>query len=50
MAKKTQVERAIENLEGEIAVLQAAIAKLRQQQTKTPTRKPRIVATAPRPA
>ena len=50
MAKKTQIERAIENLQAEINVLEAAIAKLRQQQTKAPTRKPRIVAAAPRPA
>ena len=32
--RKTQVEKAIEQLEGEIAVLQAAIAKLREQQAR----------------
>jgi len=43
MAKKTQIDKAIEQLEGEVAVLQAAIAKLRQQQAKAPSRRPRVV-------
>ena len=43
MAKKSQVERAIEQLDSEIAVLQLAKAKLMQQQTKVTARKPRAV-------
>ena len=48
MGKKSQIDRAIEQLDGEIAVLQAAISKLRQQQVKAPTvrRRPRAVAMA----
>ena len=42
--KKTQLDRAIESLEAEVAVLQAAIAKLRQQQGKA---KPRIARAVP---
>jgi hypothetical protein len=41
--KKTQTDRAIEALEGEIAVLQLAIKKLRDQQAKAPVRRPRAV-------
>jgi len=41
--KKTQLDRAIEAIDGEIAVLQAAKARLQQQQTKAPTRKPRTI-------
>lgn len=45
MAKQTQIDKAIESLEAERAVLDAAIAKLRAQQsqtqTKARTRKPR---------
>ena len=43
MPKKTQIDKAIEQLESEAAVIQAAIAKLRQQQTKA-IRRPRAVA------
>lgn len=46
MGKKTQIDRAIEQLEGERAVLDAAIAKLKQQQAKTPKRTPRPKADA----
>lgn len=41
MAKKTQIDRAIESLEGEKAVLQMAIDKLKSQQAKAVTRRPR---------
>jgi hypothetical protein len=36
--KKTQIDRAIESLEAEKAVLQLAIDRLRQQQAKAPKR------------
>ena len=49
MAKKTALDRAIESLEGDKAVLQAAIDRLRQQQATSTTarvvRKPRARAT-----
>ena len=41
--KKTQIDKAVDKLEGEIAVLQLAVAKLREQQTKAPARKPRAL-------
>lgn len=41
MAKKTQIDRAIESLDAEIAVLQAARNKLVQQQAKAPKRTPK---------
>jgi hypothetical protein len=40
--KKSQLDRAIEALEGKRAVLDAAIAELKQQQTKAP-RRPRVL-------
>lgn len=43
MSKKSQTDRAIAAMEAEIAVLQAAIARLRQQQADEKARK------APRP-
>lgn len=43
--KKTQVDRAVEALQGQIEVLQLAIAKLREQQAKAPVRRPRAVTT-----
>lgn len=43
MAKKSQLDRAIEQLESERAVLDAAIAKLKQQQGKAAARRPRVV-------
>ena len=43
MPKKTQIDKAVDKLEGEIAVLQLAVAKLREQQTKAPARKPRAL-------
>lgn len=46
MAKKTQIDRAIENLEGQISVLQLAIQKLREQQAKAPKRTPKAGANA----
>lgn len=36
MAKQSHIDKAIQNLEGEIAVLQLAIAKLKAQQGKAP--------------
>lgn len=36
MAKKTQIEKAIEALESEMRVLQMAIDKLKAQQTSAP--------------
>lgn len=39
MSKKSQTDKAIEQLEQEVAVLQAAIARLRQQQADTLARK-----------
>ena len=48
MPKQTQIEKAIANLEAEIAVLQLAIAKLKQQDR--PARKPRAVKPAERSA
>ena len=45
MARQTQLDRAIEQLEAERAVLDAAIAKLKQQQAKAP-RRPRVVKKA----
>jgi hypothetical protein len=44
MAKKSQIDRAVEQCEGEIAVLQSVLARLKQQQGKAPVRKPRAVA------
>ncbi len=41
--KKSLVDKAIEQLESEIAVLRAAIDRLRQQQKAAPVRKPREV-------
>jgi prefoldin subunit 5 len=49
MAKKNQIDRAIESLEAQIGVLQLAIMKLREQQAKAPKRKPRDVARAALP-
>ena len=44
MSKKTQLDKAIDVLDGEIAVLQAAKARLVQQRTKAPpVHKPRAV-------
>lgn len=43
MAKQTQIDRAIDQLEAKIAGVQEAITVLRQQQTKT-ARKPKAVA------
>ena len=43
MPKQTQCERAIAQLDSEIAVLQAAKARLVQQQAKAPARKPRVM-------
>lgn len=44
MAKKTELQRAIEGLEGEMRVIQMAIDKLRQQQASKParTRAPKV--------
>lgn len=43
--KKTQLERAIESLEAERAVLTLAIEKLKTQAAKAPrVRKPRVVS------
>jgi cell division protein FtsB len=48
MAKrKSQVERAIESLEAERAVLDAAINKLRQELAKKPAAKPTAKRKAP---
>ncbi len=41
--KKTAIDRAIEQLEADIATTQLAIKKLREQQAKVPVRKPRAV-------
>lgn len=38
MSKKTQLDRAIESLESEKAVLQLAIDRLKQQQAQKPAR------------
>jgi hypothetical protein len=43
VAKKNQIDRAIEGLEAQIAVLNLAIHKLREQQSKAPKRKPKAV-------
>lgn len=43
--KKTQIDKAIESLESEIAVLQMAIAKLKQQQKAKPARRVSPVVT-----
>lgn len=40
MAKQSQLDKAIVNLEGEVAVLQAAIVRLKQQNTSAPKPKP----------
>jgi len=45
MAKKTQVDRAIDALQAEIKVLELAVAKLREQQAKATKRKARVAAT-----
>lgn len=47
MKKRTQIDKAIESLEAEVAVLNAAIKKLRDQQAKAPVRKPRAVDKVP---
>jgi hypothetical protein len=44
MAKKTQIDKAIEQLDSEIAVLQAARLRLVQQQAKVPKRRPKLVS------
>lgn len=41
--KKSQIDKAVENLEAEKAVLQLAIEKLKAQQTKAVARKPRAL-------
>ena len=41
--RKTQLDKAIDVLDGEIAVLQLAKARLVQQRTKAPARRPRAV-------
>jgi hypothetical protein len=48
MAKQTQIEKAIAQLEAEIAVLQLAVAKLKAQQTNQPrrTKKTKLAAVA----
>ena len=46
MARRTAIDRAIEQLEQERAVLDAAIAKLKQQQRQAPARRPRVVKKA----
>ena len=43
MAKQSLIDKAIAQLESEMAVLQLAIAKLRAQQTKAVVRRPRAV-------
>lgn len=43
MAKKSGIERAIENIQQQIDVLLLAQARLREQQAKDVKRKPRIV-------
>lgn len=61
MKRKTQIERAIEQLEGELAILQrdhdakvagvrSAIAVLRDQKTRTPKRRSVAVPAEGRPA
>lgn len=44
MAKQSQIDKAIAQLEGEIAVLQMAVTKLKQQQGAKKAPKPRVVA------
>jgi peptidoglycan hydrolase CwlO-like protein len=46
MAKQTMLDKVIAALETERAVLDVAIAKLKQQQAKAAPRKPRIVKAA----
>ncbi len=41
--KKTQIDKAIEDLEGQIKILQLAANTLRQQQAKAPNRKQRTL-------
>lgn len=41
--KKTQIDKAIESINADIAVLMAAKARLVAQQVKVATRKPRAV-------
>lgn len=43
MSKKSQIDLAIEKMEGEIAVLQAAIVRLRQQQADTKAKRQKAV-------
>lgn len=43
MAKMNQIDKAIAQLEGEIAVLQLAVQKLKQQQSARKPAKPRAV-------
>lgn len=42
MARKTQIEKAIAQIDGEIAILIAARERLRQQQAKAPVRRPKM--------
>ena len=46
--KRSALDKAIEQLEGEIAVLQAAVARLRQQQEKAPVRRPHPLVGPPK--
>ena len=46
MAKQSQIDKAITAIDLEISVLQAAKARLLQQQAKTPKRTPRPKVTA----
>ena len=48
MSKKTQIDKAIDALDEDILVLEAAKARLVQQKVKTPVRKPRRIALAPK--
>jgi hypothetical protein len=47
MSKPTQLEKAIAAIDADIAILQAAKARLVQQQATQTTRKPRVVRQAP---
>lgn len=46
MSKKSALDRAIDQLQGEIDVLQLALAKLKAQAIKAPVRRPRVVKSA----
>ena len=50
MAKKTALDKAIEEFDRQIAVLQAAKAAVIAQQAKAPKRRPKPVLAAERPA